>query len=46
MEYRVEFGFTSHSDKANKEDKQTKGRVETKQKYEKEKRKRRFLPKW
>ena len=40
------FGFTSHSDKDNKEEKQTKGRAETKQKYEKEKRKCRFLPKW
>ena len=39
-------GFTSHSDKDNKQEKQTKGRAETKQKYEKEKRKRRFLPKW
>ena len=39
------FGFTSHSDKDNKEEKQTKGRRETKQKHEKEKRKPRFLPK-
>ena len=36
----------SHCDKDNKQEKQTKGRAETKQKYEKEKRKRRFLPKW
>ena len=39
-------GFTSHSDKDNEEEKQTKGRAETKQICEKEKRKRRFLPKW
>ena len=39
------FGFTVHSDKDNKEEEQTKGRPETKQKYEKEKRKRLFLPK-
>ena len=37
------FGFTSHSDKDNKEEKQTKGTPETKQKYEKEMRKCRFL---
>ena len=40
------FGFTSLSDKDNNEEKQTKGKVERKQKYEKENRKRRFLPKW
>ena len=39
------FGFTSHSDKDNEEEKQTKGRVETK-KYEEEKRKRCFPSKW
>ena len=38
--------FTVHSDKDNEEEKQTKGRPETKQKYEKEKQKRSFLPKW
>ena len=31
------FSFISHADKDNKEEKQTKGRVETKQKYEKRK---------
>ena len=40
------FRFTSHSDKDNKEKKQTNGRAETKQRYEKGKRKRCFLPKW
>ena len=39
------FGFTCHSDKDNEEEKQTKGRAETKQNYEKEKQKRCFLPK-
>ena len=34
----------SYTDKVNEEKKQTKGRAETNQKYEKEKRKRRFLP--
>ena len=38
--------FTSYSDKVNEEKKQTKGRAETNRKYEKEKQKRRFLPKW
>ena len=42
----IKLGFTSHSDEDNKQEKQTKGRAETKQKYEKEKRKRSFLPKW
>ena len=41
-----EIGFTSYSYKDNEEEKQTKGRAETKQKYEKETRKCRFLLKW
>ena len=36
------FGFSVHSE----DNEETKGRPETKQKYEKEKRRRRFLPKW
>ena len=39
------FGFTSYTDKVNEEKKQTKGRAETNQKYEKEKQRHRFLPK-
>ena len=38
--------FTSYSDKVKEEKKQTKGRAETNQKYEKEKQKRCFLPIW
>ena len=40
------FGFTGDSGKDGEKKKNVKGREETKTRYEKEKRKRPFLPKW